>query len=278
LTDTRWEYDVTKLVNSIESIGIRPSSRSKRGAATPKWKTAAAVSAVGGVGVVLASLAIYGGASWFNRPPSSSTDSKISSVSAQVAQMVDTVRTTQDNNQQMQRALERERKERQEAERTAELERQRRRAREDDLDRARREREPAAKRVEPEPSQPQPVSRTKPSDFGGTQGRVRVSWQHEGVIYTAFVSTNGAKGSALVNYVDPQTGIQVGAEQDLELVRNAEGVFYVGANPRLPGTTIPHPFYMRDIFRLSSLANGNWTISEVGPNWGHFDRAATIGQ
>jgi hypothetical protein len=132
--------------------------------------------------------------------------------------------------------------------------------------------------VEPE-RRAQPVSQSAQYDtFSGTQGRVSVTWQHEGVLYNAVVVTNGTRGSALVNYIEPLTGLPVGAEEDLELLRNAGGVFYVGANPRVPGTGVPHPFYRRDIFKLSSLPNGGWTISEVGDTWDHFDRAATVAQ
>ena len=276
LTDTRWEYDITKLVTSIESIGIRPLSRSKgAGLSAATWKTAAGLAAIGGAGLAVASLALYSGASILSRSSVSGPESK--PVRAQVAHLDETARSSQDAAQQMQRALEHERKERQEAERIADLERTKRREREDDLDRTRKD--SAAKRVEPEARRAQPVSQTVQYDtFSGTQGRVRVTWQHEGVVYTAVVVTNGTTGSALVNYVDPLTGLPVGAEEDLELLRNAGGVFYVGANPRVPGTGVPHPFYMRDIFKLSSLPNGSWTISEVGDTWEHFDRAATIAQ
>ena len=267
-------FDITKLVTSIESIGIRPVARSKgAGLRAATWKTAAGVAAIGGASLAAASLALYSVTSIPSRSNDSAAGSKPASLNAQLAE---TVRSSQDAAQQMQRALEHERKERQEAERIADLDRSKRREREDDLDRARRD---TAKRVAPEPRRAQPVSQTVQYDtFSGTQGRVRVTWQQEGVVYTAVVVTNGTRGSAIVNYVDLLTGLPVGAEEDLELQRNAGGVFYVGANPRVPGTGVPHPFYTRDIFKLSSLPNGSWTISEVGDNWEQFDRAASVAQ
>jgi len=81
---------------------------------------------------------------------------------------------------------------------------------------------------------------------------------------------------ALVTYRDPQTGLQIGAEQDLSLLQNAQGTFFIGSNSRLPGTRIPHPSYAPDIFRLSRMQNGVWAITEVGPSWDHFDRAVVV--
>jgi TIR domain-containing protein len=255
LTDTRWEYDVTKLIAAIESIGIKAHSRSKRGLAIgPKWKTAAAVSAFGTLSLVLASVLVSGGASFFDQRDARTTESKAGKgVNAQVAPAVDTMRTSQDISQ-LKQALERERRDL-----------------ETDLERVQKER-----RVEVEPSKGQLASQQSQVDSSsGIHGRVRVTWQHEGVIYSALVVMNGARGSALVNYIEPQTGIQVGAEQDLEFIRNANGAFYVGSNSRVPGTAIPHPFYAPDIFRLTRLRDGNWAIAEVSPDWHHFDRVVT---
>jgi hypothetical protein len=259
-------------------VSYRPVSRSKgaRFKAAP-WKTAAGLSAIGGAGLTIASLAFYSGAAITDGFRGSVAESKTGPASAPMAQLAGTVRSSQDATQQMQRALERERNERQDSERTVGAERAKRREREDELERARRDSAP--QRVESETHRAQPVSQTIQHDsFTGTHGRVRVTWQQEGVVYNAVVVTNGTRGSAIVNYIDPLTAIPVGAEQDLELLQNAGGLFYVGANPRVPGTAVPHPFYMRDIFKLSSLPNGSWTISEVGENWEHFDRVSTIAQ
>jgi TIR domain len=247
LTDTRWEYDITKLISAIESIGVKPRPRSqRRGAIGPRWKMVGAVSAFGTLSLVLAAVLASGGASWFGQRAMATERTGGKVVNAQVTPAVD---TSQDLTR-LESALARERNDRQEAERVA------------DLEQRRVERELASRQ-------------SRVESFSGIHGSVRVTWQHEGVVYNAFVATNGATGSALVNYIDPRTGIQIGAEQDLQFIRNPSGAFYVGSNSRVPGTTLPHPFYAPDIFRLASQPDGSWAIAEVSPDWHHFDRVAT---
>ena len=142
-----------------------------------------------------------------------------------------------------------------------------------------REREEAAARAQREELAKVAASstvRATPTGADGIRGNVRVSWEHEGVVYTAAVSTAGSQGSALVTFRDPATGRQIGAEQDLELLQNAKGTFFIGSNSRVPGTRLPHPLYTPDIFRLSRMQNGDWAITEVGTSWDHFDRAVAL--
>ena len=61
------------------------------------------------------------------------------------------------------------------------------------------------------------------------------------------------------------------AEQDLTLVENESGLFYVGSNARVPGSAVPHPVYAPDIFRLERLPSGRWNVTAVGTGWNHFD-------
>jgi hypothetical protein len=197
---------------------------------------------------------------------------------------------------ELERRLELQRQQLADAERRADIERQARRDRETELVRERqerdreselalareresREREEAAARARREElAQVAAAStaRANPRGADGIRGNVRVAWEHEGVVYTAAVSTTGAQGSALVTYRDPATGRQIGAEQDLELLQNAKGIFFIGSNSRVPGTRLPHPSYAPDIFRLSHMPNGVWAITEVGASWDHFDRAVSV--
>ena len=288
LTDSRWEYDVSKLIEAIESIGVKGRSRSKR-AGSFGVKQIAAVASV--VSFVLLAAALGSGA--FSQPTeqaSAAPEPKPSIEPVQVAKPDDGQRVD------LERRLELQRQQLADAERRAEIERQARRDRETELVRERqerdrqselalareresREREEAAARAQREELARVAAAstvRANPKGGDGIQGSVRVSWQHEGVVYTAAVSTTGSQGFALVTFRDPATGRQVGAEQDLELLQNAQGTFFIGSNSRVPGTRIPHPSYAPDIFRLSRMQNGVWAITEVGASWDHFDKAVAV--
>lgn len=226
LTDTRWEYDVTKLAEAIESIGIRRRSRPKQaGTITLNWKVAGAA-ALGGVTLV-ALLAAAGAMSALTSDP-------VSSVVANSAP-VDTPDYVHRVGQSVVSP-------------------------------------PVGSVYE---SRTPDVQAPPSNAFTGTVGRVTVTWQHEGVIYNAAVVTSGPRGIAQVQYVHPLSGAVVAVEQDLSLVTNADGAFYVGSNPRLPGTSVPEPLYRPDIFKLAQMDNGIWTITEVGDDWSHLDTALT---
>jgi TIR domain len=292
LTDSRWEYDVSKLIEAIESIGVKGHSRSKK-AASLGIKQVAAVASI--VSFVLLATILGSGA--FSRPTeqaSPTPEPKPSVETDKVAKPDDGQRL------EMERRLELQRRQLNDAERRADVDRQARHDSETALAREResrdrqselmlareresreresREREEAAARAQREEAQVAAAStvRANPRGADGIRGNVRVAWEHEGVVYTAAVSTTGSQGLALVTYRDPQTGLQIGAEQDLSLLQNAQGTFFIGSNSRLPGTRIPHPSYAPDIFRLSRMQNGVWAITEVGPSWDHFDRAVVV--
>ena len=287
LTDSRWEYDVSKLIEAIESIGVKGHSRSKR-AGSLGVKQIAAVASV--VSFVLLAAALGAGAfSHSTEQASAALEPKPSIETVQVAKPDDGQRV------ELERRLELQRQQLADAERRADVERQARRDRETELVRERqvrdreselalareresREREEAAARAQREEAQVAAAStvRANPRGADGIRGNVRVAWEHEGVVYTAAVSTTGSQGLALVTYRDPQTGLQIGAEQDLSLLQNAQGTFFIGSNSRVPGTRMPHPLYAPDIFRLSRMSNGDWAITEVGPSWDHFDRAVVV--
>ena len=287
LTDSRWEYDVSKLIEAIESIGVKGHSRSKR-AGSLGVKQIAAVASV--VSFVLLAAALGAGAfSHSTEQASPAPEPKPSIETVQVAKPDDGQRL------ELERRLELQRQQLADAERRADVERQARRDRETELVRERqerdreselalareresREREEAAARAQRGEAQVAAAStvRANPRGADGIRGNVRVAWEHEGVVYTAAVSTTGSQGLALVTYRDPQTGLQIGAEQDLSLLQNAQGTFFIGSNSRVPGTRMPHPLYAPDIFRLSRMSNGDWAITEVGPSWDHFDRAVVV--
>jgi TIR domain len=292
LTDSRWEYDVSKLIEAIESIGVKGHSRSKK-AASLGIKQVAAVASI--VSFVLLATILGSGA--FSRPTeqaSPTPEPKPSVETDKVAKPDDGQRL------EMERRLELQRRQLNDAERRADVDRQARHDSETALAREResrdrqselmlareresreresREREEAAARAQREEAQVAAAStvRANPRGADGIRGNVRVAWEHEGVVYTAAVSTTGSQGLALVTYRDPQTGLQIGAEQDLSLLQNAQGTFFIGSNSRVPGTRMPHPLYAPDIFRLSRMSNGDWAITEVGPSWNHFDRAVVV--
>ena len=292
LTDSRWEYDVSKLIEAIESIGVKGHSRSKK-AASLGIKQVAAVASI--VSFVLLATILGSGA--FSRPTeqaSPTPEPKPSVETDKVAKPDDGQRL------EMERRLELQRRQLNDAERRADVDRQARHDSETALAREResrdrqselmlareresreresREREEAAARAQREEAQVAAAStvRANPRGADGIRGNVRVAWEHEGVVYTAAVSTTGSQGLALVTYRDPQTGLQIGAEQDLSLLQNAQGTFFIGSNSRVPGTRMPHPLYAPDIFRLSRMSNGDWAITEVGPSWDHFDRAVVV--
>ena len=292
LTDSRWEYDVSKLIEAIESIGVKGHSRSKR-AGSLGVKQIAAVASI--VSFVLLATILGSGA--FSRPTeqvSPTPEPKPSVETDKVAKPDDGQRL------EMERRLELQRRQLNDAERRADVDRQARHDSETALAREResrdrqselmlareresreresREREEAAARAQREEAQVAAAStvRANPRGADGIRGNVRVAWEHEGVVYTAAVSTTGSQGLALVTYRDPQTGLQIGAEQDLSLLQNAQGTFFIGSNSRVPGTRMPHPLYAPDIFRLSRMSNGDWAITEVGPSWDHFDRAVVV--
>ena len=282
LTDSRWEYDVSKLIDAIESIGVKRVSRSKK-AGSLGIKQVAAVASIVSV-VLLATILGSGALSRPTEQTSPTPEPKPSVETDKVAKPDDGQRL------EMERRLELQRRQIDDAERRADVDRQARRDSETALAREResrdrqselmlaREREEAAARTQREEAQVAAAStvRANPRGADGIRGNVRVAWEHEGVVYTAAVSTTGSQGLALVTYRDPQTGLQIGAEQDLSLLQNAQGTFFIGSNSRVPGTRMPHPLYAPDIFRLSRMSNGDWAITEVGPSWDHFDRAVVV--
>lgn len=282
LTDSRWEYDVSKLIDAIESIGVKRVSRSKK-AGSLGIKQVAAVASI--VSFVLLAAAFGSGA--LSRP------TEQASPAPEPKPSIETVKVAKPDDGQrleLERRVELQRRQLDDAERRADVERQARRDSETELAREResrdrqselmlaREREEAAARAQREETAQVAAASTVrvPKGADGIRGNVRVSWEHEGVIYTAAVSTTGSQGFALVTYRDPATGLQIGAEQDLELLQNAKGTFFIGSNSRVPGTRLPHPLYAPDIFRLSRMPNGDWAITEVGTSWDHFDRAVAL--
>jgi TIR domain len=288
LTDSRWEYDVSKLIGAIESLGVKGLSRPKKAGGHGVMRLAAGASIA--ASVLLA--AVLGGRSLYSPEPAGSQANVVAEPKALV-QTVQIAKPDDSARLELERQVERQRQQLLDAERRADRETQARRDREAELARDRerqerdrqselaraREREEAAaqaRREEQTRDKAAPTVRVNQRGVDGIQGNVRVSWQHEGVMYTAAVVTTGSGGSALVTFRDPGTGLQVGAEQDLELFQNANGTFFLGSNARVPGTRLPHPSYSPDIFRLSQRQNGDWTITEVGASWDHFDRAVTI--
>jgi len=236
LTDTRWDYDVGKLVEAIESIGIRRRSRSKpRFAMAADWKVASGVMVAASLVVLTSVLTVYA----LNRDHVL-PDSRLRS-SVDVSSPVDVKA-----GEHSQRSSSKD------------------------------ERAAAAMKVSLEQLAQSTAQASSVGTFTGINGRAQVSWVHQSVVYQAIVVTNGQRGSAIVNYVQPLTGTRVSVEQDLELVKNADGAFYVGANPRMAGTTIADPLYLRDIFKLGPLQNGTWTITAVGDHWEHLDTATTV--
>jgi hypothetical protein len=230
LTDTRWDYDVGKLVEAIESMGIRRRSRSKpRVALAANWKVASGVMVAASLVVVTSVLTVYA----LNRDHVLPDSGLHSSVDVKAGEHA--------------------------AERSSS-----------------KDERAAAMKVSLEQLAQSTAQASSVGTFTGINGRAQVSWVHQSVVYQAIVVTNGQRGSAIVNYVAPLTGTRVSVEQDLELVKNADGVFYVGANPRMAGTTIADPLYLRDIFKLGPLQNGTWTITAVGDHWEHLDTATTV--
>lgn len=278
LSDTRWEYDVEKLLRTIESIGIKPR-QAKQSFVSRKWKAISA-SAAG----ILMVTAVLAGSLGQSEPDN---DAVVLPVTPQVkieqsavvdrqqiqhklAQESNALKDAAALSKKLSVALDQQKRE---AEARAQEERDKRQQLEQRLKDAesRAIAEAAQTRLNFERATPASMNQ-EVTPFNGLSGRLQVSWQHEGVVYHALVAANGARGIAAVSFVDSVVG-QINVEQDISLLRNNRGAFYVGANPRLAGTAIPATFYAPDIFKLMPMVNGNWTITEVGDQWDHLDKA-----
>jgi hypothetical protein len=297
LSDSRWDYDVARLLTTIESIGIKRHSPSQ-GTVLRKWKPLA-TSVVGGLVVATALISLSQGF-----PSPSNDPAPVAVIAPQQTDKVELL------GRKIDQQIDQQRRERAEADKSEELERMRRREMEgkaheaetkaaderdrrhkaelalkeaeanlarayneklaDQKDRERQEKELAAIKADlnqmkaPPPSQPETTV--------GINRRLHFMWTHEGIVYDAVVAASGIRGIAVVNYVDPRSGRTLSVEQDLELLRNAGGAFYVGSNPRFAGTSLPVPGYRPDIFKLALQRDDTWTISEAGDTWDHFDR------
>jgi hypothetical protein len=222
LSDSRWEYDMDRLLHTIESIGIRPHSQNKQSSRSRTLKT---VGAATGGAVLLTSIIV---GSMSNLTGAHALPSE-----APTRVEEPTVPSTNSYTPPV-------------------------------------ESKPSPIAVVPAVQTSVPTSQ---NTVDGLYGTLRVGWQHEGTLYDSVVAINGARGVAAVTFFAPEVGSQISVEQDIALVRNAAGAFYVGSSPRIAGTATPALFYAPDIFKLAQLPNGTWTISDVGDKWDHLDKA-----
>jgi hypothetical protein len=233
LSDSRWEYDVEKLLHTLESVGIRPHSHAKKAASARRWKMFGASAAAL---LVLGSLVM--------------SESAISNVFRASSQI------------QIQNELERARIAREEAEAKA--------AHDAELARLQNQQQAIQTTGNIELAK---METQRESVFNGLYGTLRVSWQHQGVVYDGIMAMAGPRGGVTVSYLDPLVGGPVTVDQDITFVRNETGSFYVGSAPRITGTNIPVPFYAPDIFKLMPVGSGKWTIGAVGDHWDQLDPA-----
>ena len=117
--------------------------------------------------------------------------------------------------------------------------------------------------IVPLPPSADPVpDENAPSD--GPTGQVVVTWTLSGVEYRATLTTNGATGSAVVTYVDPEPpGQQRTVRQDLTLASSGGQRAYVGNSPVDADTGNPSDYYAPDVFMLASSGDGRVYINEV---------------
>lgn len=244
LTDSRWEYDVQRLLKSIESIGIKSRSPSDQAARRRRLRRGGLAV---GFGTLLLGMVV------------AADQYSVWQRVATMANLAVQERATSTTIQQFESELERERRQRNEAQRQAELERQRR---------LEAEQQAAIERA----SLREQDERVAANDQQ-LYGSLVVRWIHQGAAHEAEVFLDGPTGYATVTIEDGM-GTFVEVEQDLYLEERWDGVFYVGSSPRVLDTNMGFiPPYSPDIFRIERLGGGRWTISEVGANWGHFDRA-----
>jgi hypothetical protein len=249
LTDSRWDYDVERLLKSVESIGIRSRSPSDYAAKRQRLKLCGWVLGVATLLVGMISVA---------------DEYSLWQRTFNMARLAVGERADSATMQQFEAELRRERREREEAETEATLERQKR-----------LQAEEGAERERARSQQDAEVERASRNDE--LHGDIVVSWIYEGAVHEATISLNGSSGYAQVAVQDALgLGIFYEVEQDLYLEERNGKEFYVGSGVRVLGNHNDFGVataYSPDIFRIERLGGGRWTINEVGVHWGLFVRA-----
>jgi hypothetical protein len=302
VTDSRWDYDAGRLVQSIELIGIRPRVQRTRSLPARKLKLAAGIAALGATATLSAAILSKNWNDW--NPPL--PDGKFSAIPSN-ADEVNSSRPEPEPKPANEAPREVKTAGVEPSKRARPMPVQKEEVRKtgdgyfyssvkqwgsgapelkgDIVDNMNRMLSAISKMNEDSADPGKAAGVVAPAKltglpvadrFDGFRGTIHVTWQHEGVQHSAVVVSHGKYGTARVRLMLPGFG-PVDAEQDLTLLLNDDGAFYVGSNARVPGTSLPHPAYTPDIFRVGRRPNGTWEITEVGTSWDHFDQAiATV--
>lgn len=281
VTDSRWDYDVNRLLEQIKLAGIKGRSPAERAAFQHRAKVGAAVT-------VTAAVAILGTILWNNVPPANAEKPPVTITGTTVApQKSDEIHAAAESLKQRAeeaiRAAERAEQARLDEKRAREAEQQRardaeqraeqarlaeRRAREDQqraeqarLEEQQRAREAEQRRVRTaEPRSKESAQRVEqtgrePSHpkLRGLTGSVLVKWWHDGILYASLLQMYGAVGNATVTYTSPLGGLAT-VRHDLRFSDVGARDFdymLIGANPSAP--------YAPDSFALVE-ASGRVTV------------------
>ena len=228
VTDTRWDYDVEKLVHQIELAGIKGRSPSERAALMHRVKVGAAV-------LFTAVTAVSAMMLWSNFPqlnPKDSTPPTVLRPEAEAVKKTDTDlpaeggKAMSPDNGAEQRAKDAE-------QRARDAEQRAKQARLDE------------QRAKDAASRAAQARETRERKLRGVSGSVLVGWWNSEILYASLLRMDGAFGTATVSYHHPQFG-QLTIVHDLRFsAESGAGFDYV-----LEGSNARPPVYAPDSFGL----------------------------